>query len=70
MSATEAVNYSGESLMKISDVIARTTLGRTSIYRKIDAGEFPAPITISPKTVRWLKSDIDKWFAGLRNGAA
>lgn len=70
MSATEAVSYSGESLLKISDVIARTTLGRTSIHRKVKDGEFPAPVMIGPKMTRWLKSDIDKWIAGLKNEAA
>lgn len=70
MSATEAVSYAGESLLKISDVMARTTLGKTSIYRMIDAGEFPAPVSIGPKMSRWLQSDIDKWFSGLKAKAA
>lgn len=48
-------------LMKRPAVTARTTLSRTSIYRLIRDGAFPAPIQIGPRAVAWRLSDIEAW---------
>ncbi|WP_159953060.1 AlpA family transcriptional regulator [Rhizobium sp. 18065] len=70
MSATESVSFAGDSLLKITDVIARTSMGKTTIYRKIEQKAFPAPVALGPKSVRWLKSEVDQWIASLKQQAA
>ena len=70
MSAIEPVSYAGECLLKISDVCERTSLGKSTIYDMVNAGTFPAPISVGPKTSRWMSSDLDKWFSSLKQRAA
>ena len=38
-------------------------LSRTSIYRLMRAGQFPEPIRIGPRAVRWPQSEIESWLA-------
>ena len=68
--SAESVAFAGDTLLKLSEVCQRTAMGKTSIYRKIEKGEFPAPVQISPKMVRWKKSEIDAWIASLSKVAA
>ena len=35
---------------------------RSSIYRWMSAGEFPRPVKIGPRAVRWRASDIEAWL--------
>jgi prophage regulatory protein len=38
-----------------------TGLGRSTIYDKMAAGEFPKPVPISSGAVGWLESEIAAW---------
>jgi prophage regulatory protein len=38
-----------------------TGLGRSTIYDKMAAGEFPKPVPISSGAVGWLESEIAVW---------
>ena len=48
-------------LMKFSEVIALTTLSRSTIYNRLTAGDFPECIRLSPRRVVWRRTDIDDW---------
>ncbi|QIG67393.1 transcriptional regulator protein [Rhizobium phage RHph_TM3_3_9] len=37
--------------------------GKTSLYRLINAGEFPRPVRLGENRVAWLESEIDSWIA-------
>ena len=39
-----------------------TSLSRTTVWRQIRAGAFPAPIKISPGRVAWRESDVVAWL--------
>ena len=52
-----------DRIVRVKTVIARTSLSRSTIYRKIVEGTFPARITISNKGSGWRESDIDRWVA-------
>lgn len=52
-----------DNLLRFADVKARTKLSRTTIYRRIAAGTFPASTPISDGLVAWYESDIDAWVA-------
>ena len=55
-----------EILLKVRVVASKTTLSRSSIYRKVAAGHFPAPVRIpGTSRVAWRESDIDAWLAAL-----
>lgn len=49
-------------LIRRAEVIARVSLARSSIYKRMAAGEFPRPVDIGGGRVAWLESDIDHWI--------
>ena len=52
-----------DRLLRLSEVAARTGLGRTTIYRKMREGSFPEPLRIGARAVRWPESEIEDWVA-------
>jgi prophage regulatory protein len=50
-------------LLKRRQVEAKVGLERSSIYDRLARGEFPKPVNLGPKSVRWIESDVDKWIA-------
>jgi prophage regulatory protein len=52
-------------LLKLTEVTRATSLGRSTIYRRIGEGTFPAPLQLSPGCVRWDEEDIIAWRQAL-----
>ena len=52
----------GERLLRRREVEAITGMGRSSIYRFMQAGAFPRPVRVGPAAVRWRASDITGWL--------
>jgi prophage regulatory protein len=46
---------------RLPTVLAATGLGRSTIYRLIADGSFPAPVRLGPRAVGWRWSDLDRW---------
>lgn len=57
-----------DKLLRIAEVMERTALSRSYIYRLIQRGEFPAQLELGAKCSRWMESDIAKWIASRRQG--
>jgi len=51
-----------ERLLRRREVEHRTGLSRSSLYRLIASGNFPAPINLSQNAVAWTSSSIDNWI--------
>ena len=49
-------------LLKLADVIARVSLGKTKIYAMLAERSFPAPIRLSETCVRWPEHAISQWI--------
>ena len=49
-------------LLTAEEVMQRTAFGRTKLYALIKTGEFPKPINISERSVRWLESELLEWM--------
>ncbi len=49
-------------VLKLKDVINQTTLSSSTIYRLVQAGEFPKPIKLAAHASGWLESDIEDWI--------
>jgi predicted DNA-binding transcriptional regulator AlpA len=43
-----------------------TGLSRTTVWRRQKAGDFPAPVVISPGRVGWRESEIAAWASSRR----
>jgi prophage regulatory protein len=45
------------------EVIARTRLSRTTLWRRIKVGDFPKPFPLgSGRAVGWLESEVSEWL--------
>lgn len=51
------------TLIKLPAVKKRTSLSTSEIYRRIEAGTFPAQIKLGAKAVAWLEHEIDDWIS-------
>lgn len=47
---------------RIADVIRITALSRSSIYRRIAAGEFPPQISLGGRATGWRKEALQAWI--------
>lgn len=52
-------------LLRLPGLLQETQLSKSTIYRLIDSGNFPAPVKISHKCVAWRREDIQAWRASL-----
>ena len=52
-----------ERIVRLKTVLARSGHSRSTIYRKIAEGTFPAQLKISPHGAGWRESDINRWIA-------
>lgn len=48
-------------LERLPRVKARTGLSRSEIYRRITAGDFPAPVKLGERCSAWDSREIDGW---------
>jgi len=48
-------------LIRINDVVAITSLSRSSIYRMVANGEFPRQINVGNRQARWSRVEIEEW---------
>ncbi len=49
-------------LISIKEVIHKTSLGRSTIYKYLDADDFPKKVSIGANRVAWLEREIDEWM--------
>ena len=49
-------------VLKLKDVLSKTGLGKTSLYKLINLSEFPKPISLGLRSVGWLESEIEAWI--------
>lgn len=51
-------------ILRLPAVRHRTGLSRATIYRKMNAGDFPKARQLSTQCVGWLETEIETWIAG------
>ena len=52
-----------QKVLRISTVVDRVGLCRSSIYNLMNAGKFPRAVRLSENAVAWRESDIDQWLS-------
>ena len=52
-----------ESILRLPRVKSRVGLSRSTIYLLISRGQFPKPISLGPRAVGWVESEIDNWLS-------
>jgi prophage regulatory protein len=58
---TAPADVPDRQLARLPAVLKLTGLGRSTIYRWIADGSFPAPVQLGPRAVAWRWSDLDRW---------
>ncbi len=51
--------------IKLAKVREYTALSTSEIYRRIAAGTFPKQVTLGPKSVAWVESEVLAWCEAL-----
>ena len=49
--------------LKLKDVVQMTSIGKVTIWRLEQRGEFPAKIVLSPNRVGWIEDEVSDWIA-------
>lgn len=49
-------------IIRLNEVINKTGLKKTSIYKLINNKAFPEAIALGERAVGWLESEIDSWI--------
>lgn len=49
-------------ILKLNEVVQRTTLSSSTVYRLVKAGHFPKPIKLATHASGWLESEINDWI--------
>jgi prophage regulatory protein len=56
------MNSLNHKLLRLPQVKQSTGLSKSTIYARIAEGTFPKQITLGPRLVVWVESDIQKWI--------
>ena len=54
-----------DRIMRIPEVTEVTGLSKTTIWRRVKSGDFPAPLrlgSLSTRSVGWRFSDVQTWL--------
>ncbi len=51
-----------ERFLRLREVLHRTGLGRSTVYRWMDEGRFPKSVRLGGRSVAWIEHEIDEWL--------
>lgn len=57
-------------VVRLGEVMARTGLSRTTLWRLERRGAFPPRRQLSPGTVGWIEAEVEAWILGRLTRAA
>jgi prophage regulatory protein len=49
-------------VIRLTQVMNSTGLGRSTIYKYMSEGKFPMPLQLSERCVGWLESEVQQWI--------
>lgn len=60
-------------LIRIKEVLSRTGLGRSTVYKYMNLGLFPQQVKLNTRAVAWVESEVEAWIQDrieLRDGGS
>ncbi len=51
-----------QKILRLPDVKARTGLSRSTIYLRLETGNFPRPVSLGKRAIGWVEADINAWI--------
>ncbi|WP_240431861.1 AlpA family transcriptional regulator [Vibrio cholerae] len=52
--------------LKLKEVMEKTALSRSAIYRKMNDGEFPQSVSLGERAIAWVESEVDECSGQLK----
>lgn len=52
----------GRAMLRSRAVVERTGLSRTTIWRRVRSGTFPAPVDLGNGLIGWPESVVESWL--------
>ena len=52
----------GSRILRMPEVCELTGLGKSTIYKKLSEGSFPAPVRLGSRAIGWRTRDIQDWL--------
>jgi prophage regulatory protein len=52
-------------LIRLKEVMRLTALSRSTIYSRMNEGQFPKPVSLGERAVAWVECEIEDWIEGL-----
>lgn len=49
-------------LIKLKEVMSKTSLPRSTLYRYMANGKFPKNVSLGERSVAWVESEVDDWL--------
>lgn len=65
MQTIPTYNPDGERILRLPEVMKRTGLSRSSIYKRIQAHTFPKQKSLGGRCTGWLESEVRVWIANV-----
>ena len=50
-------------ILRINGVVETVGKSRTSIWRDVRDGNFPAPLQLGPNSIGWIEAEVLQWLA-------
>ena len=63
---TTATTPPTEKLLRVPEVEDLTAMKKSKLYDLVKQGQFPAPVRLGPRSVRWRLTDVQAWIDGLK----
>ena len=54
-----------KNFLKLPQVMQKTSLSRTSVYRMMANNEFPKSYGVGDRSKIWLESEIEEWMESI-----
>jgi prophage regulatory protein len=51
-----------DTILRLPAVKHRTGLSRSTIYNRVSSCTFRSPVSLGPRAVGWLESEVDAWL--------
>lgn len=52
-----------DQILRLPQVKVASGLGKSSIYKGVQNGTFPAPVALGARAIGWHQTSISKWLA-------
>ncbi len=62
-------SFRPRGLLRLAEVCELLAVSRSTIYRRVSDGSFPAPIRLGSHSVRWRLEEVQAWRDALSGGS-